>query len=336
MQKKWLLFGALAVGILASGGWWYVEYGIGWINPRAKNKIEISRDLAKYDFDNLRKRPSMVSEIEILGPIEAVEDRRKSMGLKYENIFSTREISFVSNGKKISGMINYYPERSSLSPVVIMIRGYAEPVGYYPGSGTWRVADRLADMGIMTVSLDFLGYANSEIGSTDVLEARFEKVPAVLDLIASVKNLPFVDSERIGIWAHSNGGQIALSVLEVTGANYPTSLWAPMTNPFPQSVYETLEEGSMVKEILDEFGKHYDYRRYAFENYYAWINAPVMIHQGTADEWCEVEWQEEVVNGLKEVGKDADLYIYEGDDHNFSKNWEEVVARDLGFFERWF
>jgi len=101
-------------------------------------------------------------------------------------------------------------------------------------------------------------------------------------------------------------------------------------------VYETLEEGSMVKEILDEFGKHYDYRRYAFENYYAWINAPVMIHQGTADEWCEVEWQEEVVNGLKEVGKDADLYIYEGDDHNFSKNWEEVVARDLGFFERWF
>ena len=333
MQKKWLLIGALAVGILASGGWWYVEYGIGWINPRAKNKIEISRDLAKYDFDSLRKRLPMVSEIEILGPIEAVEDRRKSMGLKYENIFSTREISFVSNGKKISGMINYYPERSSLSPVVIMIRGYAEPVGYYPGSGTWRVADRLADMGIMTVSLDFLGYANSEIGSTDVLEARFEKVPAVLDLIASVKNLPFVDSERIGIWAHSNGGQIALSVLEVTGANYPTSLWAPMTNPFPQSVYETLEEGSMVKEILDEFGKHYDYRRYAFENYYAWIKAPVMIHQGTADEWVRVAWQEELVGKMRKLGKEARLEVLPGADHNLTGAWEEGVKRTVKYVE---
>lgn len=302
------------------------------INPIGKEKTTTELNLGKYDFDSLRKRGGVASEIMIGGTIPAVETRRKlahSGGLG----FTTREIFFESDGKKISGMINYYPEKSSLSKVVIMIRGYADKPGYYPGSGTWRVADKLAEAGYTTVSVDFLGYADSDSESTEMLAARFEKVNAVLDLIESVKQLPWVDKNKIGIWAHSNGGQIALSVLEVSGQNYPTILWAPMTNPFPQSVLDTASDlddgGKAVIEAIGEFQKHYDSRRYAFENYYEWVKAPVLIQQGTKDEWCKVEWQQKVVDGLKTAGKEAELIIYEGNDHNLSKSWNEAVEKDI-------
>jgi dipeptidyl aminopeptidase/acylaminoacyl peptidase len=307
-----------------------------WLNPKGNEGAVKTLDLTKYDFDSLKQRGGIVGEITIGGTIKAVEDRRKSAKKVYTAEFETREIFFESDGKKISGMMNYYPERNSLSKVIIMIRGYADKQGYYPGSGSWAVADKLAEAGYTTISLDFLGYADSENESPDMMAARFEKVNAVLDLIESVKQLPWVDKNQIGIWAHSNGGQIALSVLEVTGKNYPTVLWAPMTNPFPQSILDTassLDDGGVaVQAALAEFEKHYDPRRYAFENYYQWINSSVLIQQGTADDQVKVEWQQKVVAGLKKLGKNASLVIYQGDDHNLKNNWEEAVRKDTVFF----
>jgi uncharacterized protein len=306
--------------------------GCGIVSPKGETNKNINLNLEKYDFDSLKNRQGVASEIEIGGSIKAVEDRRKNANKIYKTNFQTREIFFISNGKKISGMMNYYPEKSSLSPVIIMIRGYAEKAGYYPGSGSWAVADKLAEAGYTTISLDFLGFADSDPESTDILEARFEKVESVMDLIESIKLLPWVDKNRIGIWAHSNGGQITLSVLEVTGGKYPTVMWAPMTQKFPDSVLSTIDEGSPVRQVMADFEKHYDARRYAFENYYPWNKAPMMIQQGTADDQVKVEWQQSVVSGLKSLGKDVELVIYQGDDHNLKKNWQEAVQKDVEFF----
>jgi len=336
----------LLIGI----GYYFWPRGI--ISPKGLDREMIDLKLEKYDFDSLRKRaaikaartldqenvgaglvPALNNEykIEILGVVDGVEKRRVS---KYD--FVTREISFESDGKKISGMMNMpkdgQPQGIAHTPIIIMIRGYAEPAGYYVGSGTWRVADELAKAGYTTISLDFLGYGNSDNESTDVLEARFQKVNQVMDLIESVKNLPWVDRDRIGVWAHSNGGQIALSVLEVTGRKYPTVLWAPMTNPFPQSLIDTADEGEEKQKAIDFvnlFLKHYDGRRYAFENYYDWIKAPVLIQQGTNDAWCKVDWQKKVALAIN-----GELVVYEGADHNMLGSWAEAVARAEEFYKK--
>lgn len=331
-MKKWWVWALLLLVVSAAliAGYWYWQKDNQ--SPLGRKKMGRELPLEKYDFDELRKRGGRVSEIVIKGEIEEVSLRREYYGLEAEG-FSTREIAFKSEGKWISGMMNYHPERSSLSKVIIMIRGYAEKAGYYPGSGTWKMADELAKAGYVTISLDFLGYGNSEGESLDMLEGRFEKVPAVMDLIASVKALSWVDKDSIGIWAHSNGGQIALSAAEVMGERIPMVLWAPMTNPFPKSVLETIDEGSPVKEAIEDFEKNYDVRRYAFENYYEWMKeSPVLIFQGDKDEWCEVEWQQEVVGGINKVSGKARLEVVSGDDHNFSKNWPEVAEKSVQFF----
>jgi len=325
----------LVVVILILGGVvvWLVFNSEVVYSPKGESKSVEAKKLEKYDFDELKKRQGVASDIKILGKPVDVINRRRDYQVDYKVTWESRVFSFKSNGKTITGMLNYYNDGLK-RPVIIMIRGFAESAGYYTGSGSWKAADKLAEVGFVTASIDFLGFAGSDNESSDILEARFEKVVSVLDLIESVKKLPYVDSNRIGIWAHSNGGQIALSVLEVTGGNYPTSLWAPMTQKFPESVLSTIDENSPVKLVIEEFQRHYDARRYAFENYYSWINGPVVIHQGTADEWCEVEWQQEVVNKLKSFGKQASLFIYKGDDHNLSKNWDEILRNDVEFFKR--
>jgi len=338
---KKIIFGVVIILILGAVGYWlWYRFGVNIYNPKGENKEVEVKKLEKYDFDELKKRQGVASEIKMLGDAKDVEKRR--LLYKSEKINSRGELqfartkifSFTSNNKTITGMINEPVGAQSIAlvPAIIMIRGFAESAGYYTGSGTWKAADKLAEAGYMTVSIDFLGFGGSDKESPDILEARFEKVMSVIDLIESVKKLPYVDQNRIGIWAHSNGGQIALSVLEVTGGNYPTVLWSPMTQKFPESVLSTIDEGSPVKAVIEEFQKHYDARRYAFENYYNWIKAPIVIHQGTADEWCKVEWQKDLQSRLKSLGKEATLYIYPGDNHNLSKNWDEVVARDVEFY----
>ena len=323
----------IILGILGGWYWWM---GRNFINPLVGEKDRKALPLEKYDFDNLRKRGGIVGKIEILGSILEVETRRTNLGLESVE-FETKKFRFMSEGKWVTGMINIpmTPESKKMKAIV-MVRGYADKPGYYTGFGTWKAADEFARQGWVTVSLDFLGFGGSESESFDMLEARFEKVVAVLDLIESVKQLGYVDPNHIGVWAHSNGGQIVLSVLEITGGNYPTVMWAPMTNPFPQSILDTASDlddgGKAVVEAIAEFQRRYDSRRYAFENYYKWINAPILIQQGTADEWCEVEWQKKVVEDLRAEGKQVELVLYKGDDHNLKKNWDETVKRDLEFF----
>jgi dipeptidyl aminopeptidase/acylaminoacyl peptidase len=339
--KRIVGFLLILIGVvgLAIVGWYLWREG-GLIDPLVREKEKMVLPLERYDFDSLRKRGGLAGKIEILGNIPEVENRRKDLDLDSSG-FQTKKFRFMSDGKWITGMINLpmTPESKKMR-TIIMVRGYADKPGYYTGFGTWKAADEFARQGWVTVSLDFLGFGGSDGESLDMLEARFEKVVAVLDLVESIKQLGYVDQNSIGIWAHSNGGQIVLSVLEITGGNYPTVMWAPMTNPFPQSVLDTASDlddgGKAVIKAVAEFQKQYDSRRYAFENYYEWINAPVLIQQGTADEWCKVAWQERVVNALKAQGKQAELILYVADDHNLKKNWDKAVGKDIDFYSSFF
>ena len=322
--------------------------------PTEKVKEKNTGYLAQYNFENLRKRENKASKIKIVGESTVLDEARKNVlkaykkeGILKEDNFKSYEITFTSNGKTISGMLNIPndppPSRSGGTlagkPAIIMIRGYAESAGYFVGSGSWKAADELARNGFVTISLDFLGYGLSDGESKDILEARFEKPVGVLDLIESVKKLDYVDSSKIGIWSHSNGGQIAISVLEITGQNYPTVLWAPMTNPFPQSVLETMddsENGKIVKQKIADFEQDYDSKLYSIDNFYQWINSPILIHQGTVDVWCKVSWQKDLQNKLRKLGKEVELDVRQDNDHNLKQSWDEVIKMDVEFFREKF
>jgi dipeptidyl aminopeptidase/acylaminoacyl peptidase len=223
-------------------------------------------------------------------------------------------------------------------PVVVMLRGFVEDEIYSTGLGTRNAANVFAENGFVTLAPDFLGYGESDAPEDDVWWERLNKPVQVMNLLASLDSLPQVDTERVALWGHSNGGQIALSVLEISGKNYPTSLWAPVSKPFPYSVLYYTDEfddgGLRLRYALAEFERLYEVGNYSIVKYFDLINASILLHQGTEDDEVPLKWSNELVASLKELGKEVEYFVYPGAGHNMEGNWETVVGRDVGFFRQ--
>lgn len=281
--------------------------------------------LLKYSFENLRQREYLGSEIKL----EKI--------IKKEAAYTSWLFSYQTDGWKITGMANL-PAGEGKFPVIVMLRGYADDEIYFTGLGTRNVAAKFAEAGFITLAPDFLGFGGSDSSSKDILETRFYRPVEVLNLLASIGGLPQANPQRVGLWAHSNGGQITISVLEINRRPLPTVLWAPVTAGFPEAILNYLgeldDQGLKVKTAIDNFSETYDPKSYSITNYFADIAAPLQIHQGLADPLVKEEWTTEFVDRLHSAGKNVTYYQYPRNDHNLKQSWDLVVARDLEFFKK--
>ncbi len=317
----------LTLGFLVGGGAVYAVFG-----PRQSASVlspitlGIDRPLDKYTIDNLTIRKGQPSQIVLDEPIAT------------ESAFTVRPFHFFSDGKKVTGLahIPIDAEDPQKKPVIIQIRGYVEHSMYASGIGTKRSAEVFARNGYISLAPDFLGYGGSDNPSSDVFEERFQTYVVVLDLLSSIPTLAIADSDKVGMWAHSNGGQIALTVLEITKRPLPTTLWAPVTRAFPYSILyytdEAEDKGKALRKKLADFEKNYDVGLYTLVNYTDRIAAPMQLHQGTADDAIPVYWSDEFVNDLRTKEKEIEYFTYPGADHNLQPAWGTVIARDLEFF----
>jgi len=265
--------------------------------------------------------------------------------------------------QKVTAQIKI-PQGEGPFPVMIFLRGYVEKESYESGIGTRNGASAFASNGYITIAPDFLGYAGSDVESSDMLVARFSRPLTVLQLLSNLKSLTLeldasartdttvneiagpsltanlFSTDKIGIWAHSNGGQIALSVLEITSRMLPTTLWAPVSKPFPYSVLyfsdELIDQGEYLRSQIARFEYELENSAAAFSvlSEPDRIIAPIQIHQGSADDAVPLEWSEELLAILEEATVEAELFVYPGADHNMVPAWETAIQRDLQFFRR--
>lgn len=321
----------ISILVLLNLGWWgsntYKNYlnnkdlGLpAWTKPKP---------LEKYSIENLSKADIKPVEIKI-----------------NENIF---EFSFDptlsgKEEKKVTGLINL-PTQTEISdkkfPLVVLVRGYVDQSIYQTGVGTKRVGEYLADNNYITLAPDFLGYGGSDNESGNIFESRFQTYTIVLTLLKSIESPAHAkalveagwNGKNIFLWGHSNGGQIVLTVLEITGYDYPTVLWAPVTKPFPYSVLyytdESNDHGKFIRKELAKFEADYDVEKYSLTNYLDRIKAPITIFQGTNDNAVPQAWSDSFVKKLKSLDIKTNYLIYPKADHNMNPIWGDVIIKTL-------
>ena len=300
------------------------------------------KPLEKYTIENLAKRTFTPSPIVFEEPIATTSS------------FTVLPFYFMSDptspstslgirgagGKRVTGLAHVpnVPLAEKL-PVIIQFRGFADREAYTPGLGTKHSAEVFAANGFVSLAPDFLGYGGSDAGSTNVFEDRFETYTTALTLLASIPTISFVDPSHVFLWGHSNGGQIALTVLTILGEKgtaYPASLWAPVTKKFPYSILYYTDEfedyGKGLRRELATFEKDYDTDQFAFSNYLDRIKASILFHQGTDDEAVPLRWSSDFVKDMQSRGKTIRYYTYPGSNHNLTVGWNTVVSRDVEFF----
>lgn len=325
----WLGLGMVIGAVIASVGLMLIKDQTDYIYPFWQSYSVDEPPLLAYSFPRLMEYVPSASPIELQGVIST------------ESSFTAYQFVFTTDSKKMSGQLNK-PKSEGRMPVVIMIRGFVPLSIYQTGVGTRNAASYFANNGFVTVAPDFLGYGQSDPEEVDSFAARVKRPAQVLDLIASVKQLEYVNPDQIFIWGHSNGGQIALSLLEITGEDYPTTLWAPVTKPFPYSIlYYTdtyTDGGRELRRVLSNFEQIYDVHDYSITNFLDRIQAPLQLHQGGRDPDVPSAWSDEFVTKLKEINQNQltiNYFVYPTADHNLRPDWNTVVARDLEFFRRY-
>lgn len=326
---KWIVGGLIIISPVFVG-YKLINQNVKILSPIGSEVVAVEKQYEKYSFARLVERVDQPSELEIGRELSKQEE------------YTSNVFYYQSEGRRISGQINI-PSRSHLEGIIVMARGYVEKEIYKTGLGTRNAAAVYAKNGYITVAPDFSGYGESDGEDENALGARLVKPVEILDLIASVNdkyNLPIV------LWGHSNGGQIMLSVGEVLGERARirgnelrvkgVTLWAPVSKPFPYNILyytdEADDQGKWLRSEVAKFEADYDVFNYSIDRYLDWINIPIQLHQGNADDAVPIEWSEELIKKLDQLDKVTKYYRYSGADHNLQPGWDSVVARDLEFF----
>lgn len=315
--------------------------------------------LLQYQFETLRQKQYLASTITIEKEIASFPE------------YTSYEFSYTPLNKKMTGQLNLPNEVTSDTPVIVMVRGYVPSSIYSTGVGTRNGAAAFAKAGFITIAPDFFGYGESDPEPDDSWQARFEKPVIVIELIKTIKEVGIpIDQKNfktsnIGMWGHSNGGQIALSVLEITKESLPTSLWAPVTAPFPYSVLffsdEDDDEGKGMRLWVNKLEQDYDLSQFSVTHFIDGLRGPIQLHHGTADEAALIAWSDEFLQKVErendrrnyqreqylasasESAKAEDVMLqpieieyfrYPGADHNLVPSWDTVVARDITFYNQ--
>lgn len=288
------------------------------------------RPLEKYTIDNL-------SKLNAEGGYSAQTSNLKTEEiLKEDKDFTSYLFSFKADNKRVTGLINI-PKGNGPFPAIVMFRGYVDQKQYKTGDGTRKAGEFFAKNGFITVAPDFLGFGGSDPEGENIFESRFQTYTTSFILLKSLASIEGWDGKNIFIWGHSNGGQIALTVLEITGATYPTVLWAPVSKPFPYSILyytdESDDRGKLIRHELSKFEEDYDVELFSLTNYLDRIKAPMQINQGTADDAVPVKWTNDLVKTLKDKEVEVKYLKYPESDHYLNPAWNTVVAKNLEFFK---
>lgn len=347
-MKKPLIFILLIFTIILSGIFvYYYQQATSIISPLSKKKeVKKEKPLLKYSFENLRKK-----EFKPL-PVTLSEVLKEDEDFVTHLFFFETDPSFTQGRpKRVSGLINI-PTKPGVYPVIVMLRGFVDKSIYTTGEGTRRSAEELAKNGFVTLAPDFLGYGQSDQPTGTSLEDRFQTYTTSLSLLASIPNINAgleasysarvkADTEKIGVWGHSNGGHIALSVMAITGKEYPTVLWNPVSKPFPYSILYYTDEfddhGKSLRKVVSDFEKDYDVNYFSPYNYYQWIQAPLQLHQAENDEAVPVRWSNQLYEHLNTLEKDIEYFSYPSENHNFTNgSWPLAIKRSVDFYNKWF
>ncbi len=310
-----------------------------------KNISERIADFHPLSIESLRRGEYLGSDIEI--------EQVLPSGSNYSRYIT----SYSSEGLKIYALLTVpngnAPEGGF--PVVVFNHGYIPPAEYETTERYIAYTDGFSRNGYVVFRSDYRGHGNSE-GRAEGGYGSNAYTIDILNAVASVKKLEYINPEKIGMWGHSMGGHITLRNMVVNKDVKAGVIWAGVVVSYPDllerwrrgSVNSTgtpspfptrSNRGGWRNGFIEIFGSPADnptfWSSISSNSYLGDISGPVQLHHGTADSSVPFEFSEKLSEQLEAEGKEVELYIYEGDDHNLSGNFSIAMQRSIEFFDRY-
>lgn len=259
-------------------------------------------------------------------------------------------VSYPSEGLKIYAMLTIpNGEKPSTGwPVVVFNHGYIPPRQYRTTERYIAYVDAFARNGYIVLKADYRGHGSSE-GEARGGYGSPDYTVDVLNALASIRRHPDADPNRVGMWGHSMGGQVTLRSMVVTDTIKAGVIWAGAVGSYPDLVNRWRRPGiagaprasgssrRWRQELLSLFGSPESnpaaWNAISPNAFVADISGPLQLHHGTADHSVPLIFSEKLEDQVRAAGREAELYVYDGDDHNLSHNLATALARSVAFFD---
>ena len=300
-----------------------------------------------YTIDGLRQHEYQSGDIHIRFTLD-------------ENDFYTSYlIDYPSDGLMITGVM-LIPKGNGPFPVIILNHGFFARSVYNSGDGTDRASAFLARRGYITLASDYRSWGGSDVGDSFFYSGL---VIDVINLLNAIPSIPQADAKRVGMWGHSMGGGVTMKALTVDSHVGAAVLYSTVSADdtdilqrwglgcigdigagelqlgcnsadivpldLPPGLVQAYYDASTNSDLLHQTSPFYNLEL---------VNTPIQIAYGTEDgkvfSGTPPEWSQKLYQGLKDAGKDVQLFAYEGERHSFiGDSWFAFMERTAKFFD---
>ena len=260
-------------------------------------------------------------------------------------------VSYRSEGLKQYAMLTVPQGTQPPSgwPAILFNHGYIPPEVYRTTERYVAYVDGFARNGYVVFRPDYRGHGFSE-GEARGAYGNPDYVIDVLNALAAVKRLDYVDPDRIGMWGHSMGGYITLRAMVTDPSIKAGVIWAGVVASYPDLVERWNRQQSELTstvpparrwraQLLDQYGTPEENPEYwasiSANSYLDDLSGPVQIHHGTDDAEVPIEFSVKLFDQIKAAGEVGEIYTYLGDDHNLSQSLSTALQRSVAFFDKY-
>lgn len=340
---KYLVFIILGIVISGIGIYRYWSQIILPKSPKQKTSTSLKTPLNPLSIEAMRERSYPGSDITIEETLPA--------GSNYSKYIA----SYISDGLKIFALLTIPNGEIPKDgwPIIVFNHGYIPPEVYKTTERYIAYTDAFSRNGYVVFKPDYRGNGNSE-GQPE--GAYYSPAYAIDDLnaIASIKKYKSVNPNKIGVWGHSMGGNIALRDLVIVPKDIKAVvIWGGVVGSY-DDLMNNWQKRVRYQPSEREFALRNRYRQTIVQKFGTpqanptfWnsidptyfvkdIQAPVQLHHGLEDEEVPVLFSQSLYDKLKKAGKNTEIYTYPGADHNISDpSFSVAIERSVKFFDKY-
>ena len=279
----------------------------------------------EYTIDYLRRRTYGGGQIEVVEKLDETD------------FFTSYSIRYPSDGLTIYAFMNV-PKGNGPFPVIVSVHGYA-PYGKYDiYNPTYDFADYFAENKFIVIRPGLRNYPPSDSGDNVLRVGMTSDVMNLIALLNVKTELPTelaaANTDLLGLWGSSMGGEVALRVLTLSPDIKATVLYSSLSGNEERNsrqLYEVTGDEEFQKdaqipiELMDRISPMY---------YFHKITSAVQINHGTKDTTAPISWAVETCEFLTSAGVSTQCIYYEGAKHGFNgENNQKLRLNALEFYQ---